>query len=106
MNKKINYLALIPGHGSIILLIWLFIKSLKKELNNKEFYICFVSSLVIGFLSISAVTLCLFLINYLVDISNFILNYGAIPGYIVGGYLMNLFTFFLINKKWDKLVSQ
>ena len=37
-------------------------------------------------------------INSLVDITDFINSYGIFVAFLVGGYLMNLFTFFLFNK--------
>ena len=37
MNKKMNYLAIIPIFGTIILLFWLFIKMVKQEINKKKF---------------------------------------------------------------------
>lgn len=103
MNKKINYLAIIPIFGTIILLFWLFIKMAKQEINKKKFRAYFISSALFGFLSILITILFLNFINSLVDISNFINSYGILVAFIVGGYLMNLFTFTLINKNWNDL---
>ena len=103
MNKKINYLAIIPIWGTIILFIWLFIKMAKQEINKKKFYVYLASSALFGFLSNLIIFLFLYFINSLVDITNFIKSYGMIVAYIGGGYLMNLFTFTLINKKWNDL---
>ena len=103
MNKKINYLAIIPIYGTIILLLWLFIKMTKQEINKKKFHAYFISSALFGFLSVLIMILFLNFINSLVGITNFINSYGIIIAYVVGGYLMNLFTFTLINKKWDDL---
>lgn len=103
MNKKINYFAILPIFGSVILLFWLFIKMIKQEINKKRFHAYFISSALFGFLSILIVILFLNFINSLVDITNFINSYGMIIAFIVGGYLMNLFTFNLINKKWNDL---
>lgn len=103
MNKKINYLAIIPNWGTVILFIWLFIKMAKQEINKKKFYVYLASSALFGFLSILIIILFLIFINSLVDITNFIKSYGMIVAYIGGGYLMNLFTFTLINKKWNDL---
>ena len=52
MNKKINYLAIIPIYGTIILLLWLFIKMTKQEINKKKFHAYFISSALFGFLSV------------------------------------------------------
>lgn len=103
MNKKINYLAIIPIFGTVILFLWLFIKMAKQKINKKKFNAYFISSALFGFLSILITILLLNFINSLVDISNFINSYGILVAFIVGGYLMNLFTFTLINKKWNDL---
>jgi hypothetical protein len=103
MNKRINYLAIIPIFGTVILLFWLFIKMIKQEINKKKFHTYFISSALFGFLSILIAILFLNFINSLTDITNFINSYGIIVAFLVGGYLMNLFTFSLINKKWNEL---
>ena len=36
MNKKINYLAIIPIFGTVILFLWLFIKMAKQKINKKK----------------------------------------------------------------------
>ena len=103
MNKKINCLDIILIFGTVILFLWLFIKMAKQKINKKKFNAYFISSALFGFLSILITILFLNFINSLVDISNFINSYGILVAYIVGGYLMNLFTFTLINKKWNDL---
>ena len=103
MNKKMNYLAIIPIFGTIILLFWLFIKMVKQEINKKKFHAYFISSALFGFLSILIAILLLNFINSLTDITSFINSYGIFVAFIIGGYLMNLFTFTLINKKWNDL---
>ncbi len=103
MNKKINYLAIIPIFGTVILLLGLFIKMIREEINKKKFHAYFISSALFGFLSILVTILLLNFINSLIDISSFIDNYGILIAFIIGGYLMNLFTFTLINKKWNDL---
>lgn len=105
MNKKINYLAIIPIFGTVILLFWLFIKMIKQEINKKKFHAYFISSALFGFLSILVAILLLNFINSLIDISSFIDSYGILIAFIVGGYLMNLFTFTLINKKCNDLIK-
>ena len=105
MNKKINYLAIIPIFGTVILLLWLFIKMIREEINKKKFHAYFISSALFGFLSILVAILLLNFINSFIDISSFIESYGILIAFIVGGYLMNLFTFTLINKKWRCLFN-
>ena len=106
MNKKTNYLAIIPIFGSVILFLWLYIKLLKHEINTKKFLTCFISSVLLGFLSIVVVMLFLYFINYLFDIKIFIENYGMIVAFVIGGYLLNLFSFVSINKNWDNLQNK
>ena len=103
MNKNMNYLAVIPIYGAVILLFWLFIKMIKGEINKKKFHAYFVSSALSGFLSILVTILFLNFINSIIDITGFINSYGIAVAFINGGYLMNLFTFTLINKKWNDL---
>ena len=52
MNKKINYLAIIHIFGTVILLLWLFIKMIREEINKKKFHAYFISSVLFGFLSV------------------------------------------------------
>ena len=103
MNKKTKFLIIAPMWGSIILLFWMFIKTAKQEISKKKFYTYFISSALFGFLSILVTILFLNFINHLINITGFINSYGLLIAYIVGGYLMNLFTFTLINKHWTKL---
>lgn len=103
MNKKMNYLAIMPIWGTVILLFWLFMKMIKRKINKKKFHTYFIFSALLGFLSILVSILFLNFINSFVDITNFIDGYGILAAFIVGGYLMNLFTFILINKKWNDL---
>lgn len=103
MNKKMNYLAIIPIYGTVILLFWLFIKMARGEINKKKFHAFFISSVLFGFLSVLISILFLNFVNSFIDIINFINSYGILVAFIVGGYLMNLFTFTLINKKWNDL---
>ena len=103
VNKKINYLAVIPLWGSIIILVWLFIKSIQKKSNPKVFLRFLFGCGMIGFLSILSIALLLNLINRMVDISAFMHTYGFIISVVIGGYLLNLFTFLKISKVWNDL---
>ena len=95
MNKKINCLVIIPALGTAFLMLWLFIKALKGEVNKKKAFICYISSALVGFISITGIILLLGFINSLDE--------RLLIGYTVGGYLVNLFAFILVNKKWDDL---
>ena len=99
MNKKMNYLAAIPIYGSVIIMFWLFIKTVKKEINMKQLSAYLLSSALIGFFSILVSVLFFKFIGTFFGNSNFINNYGVILGLVLGGYLMNLFTFAMVNKR-------
>lgn len=95
-----NYFAIIPLYGTIILLIWLFIKGLKNEIRMHKFmgyfFVCaFVGSLLF--------CLPLFTLAYVSSLVTTVrlMKYCFIPTFILSGYLMNLFVFIFINKKWQ-----
>ena len=107
MNKKMNWLAVIPVWGTIILYVWLFTKSRKQEINPKKLVRYFYLS---GFVGMVSTLLCVISIVYLstlTDMSNLISTFGStflpLITAIVTGYIVNIFTFILINVKWDDL---
>lgn len=99
MNKNVNYLAAIPIYGSVILMFLLFIKTIKREVDMREFAACLVSCGVVGFLSILISVLLFKFIKTLLVTSSFVNDYGLFLGFVLGGYFMNLFTFAMINKR-------
>ena len=106
MNKKLNYLSLLPSYGSAVLFLLLFIKSIKGKIKTKKFYIYLFSSAIVGFLSNILMVLFLKFINFLFNTSSFLGNYEILLAFVVGGYLLNLFVFVLVNKTWDDLVQR
>lgn len=102
MNNKLKYLAVMPLYGSIIILVGMFIKAMKHEINIKRFYKFFIACGLFGGSAILILMLFLLFISTLVDIQNYI-GYGVLTIVIIGGYLMNIFTFTLLNKRWDDL---
>lgn len=100
MSKKLNFLAVLPLYGSIILLLWLFIKLIKKEINEKKFTLYFYSC---GFAGAIVIALPMLFLKYQFNFSADQIGIAIIIVLIVGGYLWNLYTFILFNKKWDKL---
>lgn len=102
MNKKLNYLALFPLFGSAIFLFLLFIKATKKEIRRDIFHLYLFSSAIVGVLSILISILFLNFISSLAHMTNLINSYGILIAFIIGGVLLNLFVFILINKNWDK----
>lgn len=103
MNKKINYLAIFPVFGTCIVLFILFIKMMRQEITKKKFYMYMFSCGLFGFLSILITILMLKFINDLTNHETFINTYGILIGYIIGGYIMNLFTFILVNKHYEEI---
>ena len=99
MDKKMNYLAAIPIYGSVILMFWLFIKTIRREIDMKQLSAYLASSALVGFLSILISVLFFKFVGSIFVNITFINDYGLILGFVLGGYLMNLFTFTMVNKK-------
>ena len=99
MDKKLNCLAAIPVFGSVILLFWLFIQTIKQEFDIKRFCAYFAGCAFAGFLSMLVSVLFFKFINSLMGQTGFVNDYGLVLAFIMGGYLMNFFTFTLFNKQ-------
>lgn len=94
--KKMNYLAIIPLWGSVILIIYSFIKTVQSKLMFKDLLLfLLVAGLGGGILFTGARGLVILLLGTreLVD------KYELILTMVVGGYLMNLVAFLWFNKK-------
>lgn len=103
MNKKLNLLAILPIYGTAIILIYLYIKCIKKQIDKKKFTTYFWACGIVGVLCIGGIFAILLIIHSVVNISTFIYGGGIFLPFIVGGYLMNVFTFVNLNKRWDEL---
>ncbi len=103
MNKDMNYLAVIPLYGAVILMAWLFIKGMRHEVHFKKAVKYFFLCGLIGVASMVVVALLALLVNSLVTEPNFFVKYFRLFILLIGGYIMNIFSFLLINKKWDEL---
>lgn len=103
MNKKMNLFAILPLFGSIIVLLWLFVKVIKKEINKKRFYLYFFSCGLVGGISIWLLRIFVLFLNNQLNFSDELFSVATIIAEILGGYLMNLFTFLLLNKKCKDL---
>ncbi len=103
MNKDMNYLAVIPLYGTIILMVWLFIKGMKHEVHFKKAVKYFFLCGLIGGATMVVVVLLAVLVNSLVAEPNIVVKYFRLGILLIGGYIMNIFSFLLINKKWDEL---
>lgn len=102
MNKKLKYLSVIPLYGTCILLIYLFVLSLKDKISKKKFFksffICAVVSVICWYM--------IMMIMYIVSkkLIRFDFNtIGLVITMIIGGYIINAFTFKYVNMKWEYL---
>lgn len=102
MNKKLKYLSIIPLYGTCILFVYLFILSLKDKISKKNFSKSF-------FICATVSAICWYMVMMIVYIASEKLIHfdfntiGLIITMIIGGYMMNAFTFKYIDIKWDKL---
>lgn len=101
--KKMNYFAIIPLYGSILILFWLFIGVIKKKINRRRYSFCFYICGLSGGITIIVLVLLGELLNYRFNFSESERFITQIVALIIGGYLMNLYTFILLNKKWNEL---
>ena len=102
MNKKLKYLSIIPLYGTCILLVYLFILSLKDKISKKKF---FKSFFICGIVS----GICWYMVMMIVYIASTKLirfdfnTIGLILTMIIGGYIINAFAFKYFDSKWDYL---
>lgn len=102
MNKKLKYLSIIPLYGTCILFVYLFILSLKDKISKKKFFKSF-------FICATVSAICWYLVMMIVYIvSEKIIHFdfntiGLILTMIIGGYIINVFTFKYFDAKWDYL---
>lgn len=105
MNKKLKYLAAIPLYGTCILLIYMFVLCLKEEISKKRFFKVFFICAIVSAICWYMVMMIVYIISK--KIINFDFNkIGLIITMIIGGYMMNTFTFIYVDKKWDYLVYE
>lgn len=102
MNKKLKYLSIIPLYGTCILFVYLFILSLKDKMSKKKFFKSFI-------LCAIASAICWYIVMMIVYIvSEKLIHFdfntiGLVLTMIIGGYIMNAFTFKYVDVKWDYL---
>ena len=102
MNKKLKYLSIIPLYGTCVLFVYLFILSLKNKISKKKFsksfFICAIVS-----------AICWYMVMMIVYIASEKLihfdfnSVGLIISMIIGGYIINAFTFKYVDIKWNYL---
>lgn len=102
MNKKLKYLSIIPLYGTCVLFVYLFILSLKDKISKKKFFksffICAIFSAICWYM--------VMMIVYIVSekLIHFDFNsVGLIISMIIGGYIINAFTFKYVDIKWNYL---
>ena len=102
MNKKLKYLSIIPLYGTCVLFVYLFILSLKDKISKKNFFKSFFICAIV-----SAICWCMvMMIVYIVSekLIHFDFNsVGLIISMIIGGYIINAFTFKYVDIKWNYL---
>lgn len=102
MNKKLKYLSIIPLYGACILFVYLFILSLKDKISKKNFFKSFILCAIVS-------AICWYMIMMIVYIvSEKIIHFdfntiGLILTMIIGGYIINVFTFKYVDAKWNYL---
>lgn len=102
MNKKLKYLSIIPLYGTCILFVYLFILCLKDEISKKKFFKCF-------FICTIVFAICWYMVMMIVYIVSKKMIYfdfnsvGLIITMIIGGYIINAFTFKYVDIKWNHL---
>lgn len=102
MNKKLKYLSIIPLYGTCILFVYLFILSLKDKISKKNFFKSFILCAIVS-------AICWYMVMMIVYIVSEKLIYfdfhsiGVIITMIIGGYIINAFTFKYVDIKWNYL---
>lgn len=104
MNKKLNYLSIIPLYGTCILLIYLFVLSIKDKISKKKFFKSFVICAIVSAICWYMVMMIVYIVSKKLIYFNFD-SIGILITMIIGGYMMNAFTFIFINKKWEYLTT-
>ena len=107
MNKEMNWLVLIPAWGTVILYFWLFLKMRKGYIDGKKLKLYFFLSGLVGIVSTLLCVISIVFLSSLIDMTNLLSATGPIflqlITTIVAGYIVNIFTFILINVKWYEL---
>jgi len=106
MSKKMNYFIIIPIFGTIIILFTLYVQALKRKVRIKTLAKLWFAIGFFGGFAIFISILLLKIISLIISIESFVETYGMLFAFILGGYLMNIFTIKMINRYYDKLVIQ
>ena len=102
MNKKLKFLSIIPLYGTCILFVYLFILSLKDKIPKKSFFKSFFICAIVSAICWYMVMMIVYIVSE--KLIHFDFNtIGLILTIIIGGYIMNVFTFKYVDIKWDYL---
>ncbi|MBR7160280.1 MAG: hypothetical protein IKD20_04500 [Clostridia bacterium] len=102
MNKKLKNLAIIPLFGTCILFVYLFVLSIREKISKKKFVKNFILCAVVSIVCWLMVMMIVYIFSKNIIHFDFD-SLGLIITMIIGGYMMNIFTFKYIDKKWNDL---
>lgn len=102
MNKKIKYLSLIPLYGTCILLIYLFVLSIKEKILKKVFVKTFMICAIVSAICWYMVMIIVYIVSKSIIPFNFN-AFGILITMVIGGYMINAFSFVYIDKKWNNM---
>lgn len=102
MNNKLKYLSIIPLYGTCILFVYLFILCLKDKISKKNFFKIFILCAIISAICWYMVMMIVYIVSK--KLIHFDFNtIGLIITMIIGGYIINAFTFKYVDIKWNYL---
>lgn len=102
MNKKLKYLSIIPLYGTCVLFVYLFILSLKDKISKKKFFKSFFICAIVSAICWYMVMMIVYIVSE--KLIHFDFNtIGLILTMIIGGYIINAFTFKYVDIKWNYL---
>ena len=102
MNKKLKYLSIIPLYGTCILFVYLFILSLKDKISKKNFFKSFILCTIVSAISWYMVMMIVYIVSKKLIHFDFY-SIGVIITMIIGGYIINAFTYKYVDIKWNYL---
>ena len=102
MNKKINYLSIIPLYGTCILFAYLFVLCLKDKISKKKFFKSFFICAIVSAICWYMVMMIVYIVSKKIIIFDFN-TLGLIITIVIGGYIINAFTFKYVDVRWDYL---
>ena len=103
MEKKINFLAILPLWGPIIILLWLFTKMVNEYMPARKFNILFIGTGFLAAFSMIIAVALMKLYTLFFGMKEFVANNANILLFFIAGYLFNVLFFIILNKKMDDL---